>query len=224
MRVRVVPKENQAVKKEEQELAEPQSTNLYRDYVKRGLDIVIASVALLVLSVPMLIIALIIKVDAPHEPILFRQKRVGKDNALFTIYKFRSMKSEAPHQMATENFTNADAYITRVGKVLRKTSLDELPQLLNVLKGDMALIGPRPLIPKEKVVLRMRAELGANRVLPGITGLAQVHGRDELIGEKKAIIDSSYASKVSFGLDLVIFLKTIVDVLVSRGIHDGKDK
>lgn len=220
MRVKIVPKEDQTVNQANESL----KSSIYRDYVKRGLDMCIAAVSIVILAIPMLVIAILVKHDSPNEPILFRQKRIGKNNVPFTIYKFRSMKAEAPHQMATENFANADEYITKVGKVLRKTSLDELPQLFNVLKGDMTIIGPRPLIPSEHEVLNMRAELGANRVLPGITGLAQVNGRDELIGEKKAIIDSTYANKVSFGLDVVIFFKTIVDVVRSRGVHDGKSK
>lgn len=218
MRVKIVPKEDQTVKQANESL----KSNIYRDYVKRGLDMCIAAVSIVILAIPMLVIAILIKRDSPKEPILFRQKRIGKNNVPFTIYKFRSMRAEAPHQMATENFTNANAYITGIGKVLRKASLDELPQLFNVLKGDMAIIGPRPLIPSERKVLTMRAELGANRVLPGITGLAQVNGRDELIGEKKAIIDSTYANKVSFALDVLIFFKTIADVVRSRGVHDGK--
>lgn len=200
------------------------SFHWYRDFFKRILDIVISLIALLILLIPMLIIAILIKIDSPKDSILFRQVRVGKDNKLFTIFKFRSMSADAPHKMATENFKHPEEFITPIGKFLRKTSLDELPQLLNVLKGDMSLIGPRPLIPKEKVVLLMRSELGANRVLPGITGLAQVHGRDELVGEKKAIIDSSYADKVNFGLDVMIFFKTIADVVRSRGVHDGESK
>lgn len=197
------------------------SFHWYRDFFKRILDIVISLVALLILLIPMLIIAIIIKVDSPKDSILFKQVRVGKDNKLFTILKFRSMSADAPHKMATVDFEHPELFITPVGKFLRKTSLDELPQLLNVLKGDMSLIGPRPLIPEEKVVLNMRSELGANRILPGITGLSQVHGRDELIGEKKAIIDSSYAYKVSLGLDIIILIKTILDVIRSRGVHGG---
>lgn len=168
----------------------------------------------------MLIIALIIKIESPNGPILFRQQRVGIDNSRFMIFKFRSMETSAPHQIATEDFINANTYITKVGKILRKYSLDELPQLFNVLKGDMSLIGPRPLIPKEQDVLQKRAELGANKVLPGITGLAQVHGRDNLVGEQKAVVDSIYAEKVSFCLDIIIFFKTIWDVVRSNGVND----
>ncbi len=195
---------------------------LYDNVFKRLFDIVVSLLMLIVLGIPMAIIAWLIKKDSPNEPILFRQKRIGKNDVPFTIYKFRSMSNDAPHQLATENFENPEKFITPVGKFLRKKSLDELPQLFNVLKGNMSIIGPRPLIPEEKEVLKMRDELGASQVLPGITGLAQINGRDELIGEKKATIDGTYARKVSIWLDVFIFCKTIGDVLVSRGVHEGK--
>lgn len=195
----------------------------YRDFFKRELDIVVSLIAIVVLGIPMIIIAICVKKDDPHAKIWFRQERVGEDNRPFVIYKFRTMVDNAPHQVATEEFSNSQAYITGIGKVLRKTSLDELPQLFNVLKGEMSLIGPRPLIPKEKKVLGMRDQLGANKVLPGITGLAQVHGRDELNDKKKAMYDGQYANQVSFSLDMEIFYKTIFDVLRSRGIHDGNE-
>lgn len=124
--------------------------------------------------------------------------------------------------MATENFENPEDYITSIGKIIRKTSLDELPQLFNVLKGDMSIIGPRPLIPIEKKVLALRNQTGASRILPGITGLAQVHGRDEVSDENKAAYDGKYALNISMLLDISIFVKTIFDVLCSRGIHEGK--
>lgn len=193
----------------------------YRDFFKRILDIVISLLGIVVLTVPMLIIALLIKIDSPREHVLFKQARVGKDNQVFTILKFRSMRKDAPHKMATENFENPEEYITRIGKTIRKTSLDELPQLFNVLKGDMSLIGPRPLIPAEKKVLTMRDEFGASKILPGITGLAQVHGRDEVTDENKAAYDGKYAQQISLKLDLWIFFKTIFDVVERKGIHDG---
>lgn len=194
----------------------------YRDFLKRGIDIVISIIAIIVLGVPMIVIAICIKKDDPHAKIWFRQQRVGKYNKIFTIYKFRSMIANAPHQMATEEFDNSQEYITKIGRVLRKSSLDELPQFFNVLKGEMSIIGPRPLIPKEKKVLDLREQLGANTVLPGITGLAQVHGRDKLDDEQKARYDSEYAQKISLLVDLRIFFKTILDVVQSKGIHDGK--
>ena len=201
-----------------------QSFKWYRDFFKRGFDIFFSLIAIIILAIPMMIIALWIKVDSPHEKVLFKQERIGINNVPFTILKFRSMRDDAPHQMATENFENPEMYITRVGKVLRKTSLDELPQLLNVLKGDMSIVGPRPLIPKEKYVLKLRDEYGANKILPGITGLAQVHGRDQVTDENKASYDGKYALNVSLLLDASIILKTVSDVVRSRGVREGKKK
>ena len=133
------------------------------------------------------------------------------------------MNDEAPHQMATENFEHPEMYITHVGKIIRNISLDELPQLFNVLKGEMSIVGPRPLIPKEKQVLKLRDDYGANKILPGITGLAQAHGRDEITDENKAAYDNKYALNVSLLLDMSIVLKTVSDVVRSRGVHDGKE-
>lgn len=194
----------------------------YRDICKSFFDFAFSLIGIILLAIPMMIIALIIKIDSPHEKILFRQKRVGKNNEVFTILKFRSMRQDAPHEMATKDFENPEAYITPVGKFLRKASLDELPQLFNVFKGDMSIVGPRPLIPKEKKVLKMRTEYGANKVLPGITGLAQVHGRDKITDEKKAFYDGKYALNMSILLDFSIILKTIFDVVRSKGIREGK--
>ena len=201
-----------------------QSFKWYRDFFKRGFDIFFSLIAIIILAIPMMIIALWIKIDSPHEKVLFKQERIGINNVPFTILKFRSMRDDAPHQMATENFENPEMYITRVGKILRKTSLDELPQLLNVLKGDMSIVGPRPLIPKEKYVLKLRDECGANKILSGITGLAQVHGRDQVTDENKASYDGKYALNVSLLLDASIILKTVSDVVRSRGVREGKRK
>lgn len=201
-----------------------QSFKWYRDFFKRGFDIFFSLIAIIILAIPMMIIALWIKVDSPHEKVLFKQERIGINNVPFTILKFRSMRDDAPHQMATENFENPEMYITRVGKILRKASLDELPQLLNVLKGDMSIVGPRPLIPKEKYVLKLRDEYGANKILPGITGLAQVHGRDQVTDENKASYDGKYALNVSLLLDASIIMKTVSDVVRSRGVREGKLK
>ena len=201
-----------------------QSFKWYRDFFKRGFDIFFSLVAIIILAIPMMIIALWIKIDSPHEKVLFKQERIGINNVPFTILKFRSMRDDAPHQMATENFENPEMYITRVGKILRKTSMDELPQLFNVLKGDMSIVGPRPLIPKEKYVLKLRDEYGANKILPGITGLAQVHGRDQVTDENKASYDGKYALNVSLLLDASIILKTVSDVVRSRGVREGKKK
>lgn len=212
----------QVLRRKNNDSANDQSFRWYRDFFKRVGDVIFSLVAIIILALPMLVVALLIKVDSPEEPVLFKQIRVGKNDIPFTIFKFRSMSQDAPHQMATENFENPEAYITSVGKVIRKTSLDELPQLFNVLKGDMSIIGPRPLIPTEKKVLAMRDEAGASQILPGITGLAQVHGRDEVTDENKAAYDGKYALNMNMLLDVSIFLKTIFDVIHSRGIHEGK--
>lgn len=197
---------------------------LYRDVIKRIFDILFSILAIIILGIPMLIIAILIKKDSPDEPVIFKQVRIGKDNIPFTIYKFRTMVGNAPHQVSTEKFVNSDKYITPLGNLLRRSSLDELPQLFNVLRGEMSIIGPRPLIPNETNVLKMRTELGANQVLPGITGLAQVNGRDNLIGIKKAQIDASYAQRVNIFLDLIILVRTVFDVINGRGINGGKNK
>lgn len=211
----------QAIRKNDKFKSE-ESFKWYRDFFKRIFDILFSLIAFVILAIPMFIIAILIKIDSPKEHVLFKQVRVGRNDVPFTILKFRSMSNDAPHQMATENFENPEKYITKIGKILRKTSLDELPQLFNVLKGDMSIIGPRPLIPSETDVLAMRDEYGASQILPGITGLAQVHGRDEITDENKAAYDGKYALNVNIFLDLSIFLKTIFDVVHSRGIHEGK--
>lgn len=212
----------QVINEKNDESTNARSFRWYRDFFKRVFDIIFSLIAIIISTLPMLIIALLIKIDSPEEPILFKQVRVGKDDVPFTIFKFRSMSKDAPHQMATENFENPEEYITTIGKVIRKTSLDELPQLFNVVKGDMSIIGPRPLIPIEKKILAMRDETGASQILPGITGLAQVHGRDEITDENKAAYDGKYALNISMLLDISIFLKTIFDVLHGSGIHEGK--
>lgn len=203
---------------------QPSSFRLYRDFLKRVLDILFSIMAIILLGIPMIVIAFLIKKNDPNEPILFKQVRVGKNNVLFTIYKFRTMVENAPHQVSTEELSHPEQYVTSLGNILRRTSLDELPQLFNVLRGQMSIIGPRPLIPNEKAVLKMRTELGATKVLPGITGLAQVNGRDNLIGIKKAQIDASYAHNVNFILDAIILVKTFFDVINGRGINGGQSQ
>lgn len=149
---------------------------IYRTTIKRIFDAFFGVLLLICLLPLMLVLAIWIKLDSKG-PVLFKQERVGRNGKRFTIYKFRSMSDDAPHQMATSEFDTALGYITRSGQLMRKTSLDELPQLVNVVKGEMSFIGPRPLIPKEKNVLRLRHANGAESLAPGITGLAQVRGR-----------------------------------------------
>lgn len=192
---------------------------LYKNVIKRILDISVSLVALIVLLIPFLIIALLIKFDSKG-PVFFKQVRMGKDDVPFDILKFRSMYETAPHQMSTSQLDNPSQYVTTIGKFLRKTSLDELPQLINVIKGDMSIVGPRPLILSEKNVLNLRTRNGASKVLPGITGLAQVNGRDELPDDEKAQFDSYYAANVSLSLDFKIIMKTFIDVLDERGIKE----
>ncbi|MCC4323965.1 sugar transferase [Limosilactobacillus reuteri] len=192
---------------------------LYKNVIKRILDISVSLVALIVLLIPFVIISLLIKLDSKG-PVFFKQVRMGKNDIPFDILKFRSMYETAPHQISTSQLSNPSQHVTTIGKFLRKTSLDELPQLLNVIKGDMSIVGPRPLILSEKNVLDLRTRNGASRVLPGITGLAQVNGRDELPDDEKAKFDSYYAANISIGLDFKIIMKTFVDVLDERGIKE----
>jgi O-antigen biosynthesis protein WbqP len=197
------------------------SNRVYQTKIKRSLDFIFGGILIVCLSPIMLGLAIWVKIDSKG-PVLFKQERVGQDGNLFIIYKFRSMSNDAPHQMATSEFDTAPAYITRSGRVMRKLSLDELPQLFNVIRGEMSFIGPRPLILKEEHVLHLRHANGAESVAPGITGLAQVHGRDEVTDDQKAAYDGEYVANLSFKEDFLILFKTIVDVLQSRGVHDGK--
>lgn len=194
---------------------------IYRTTIKRIFDAFFGVLLLICLSPLMLVLAIWIKLDSKG-PVLFKQERVGRNGKRFTIYKFRSMSDDAPHQMATSEFDTALSYITRSGRLMRKTSLDELPQLVNVVKGEMSFIGPRPLIPKEEKVLRLRHANGAESLAPGITGLAQVRGRDEVTDTQKGDYDGEYASNVTLRGDFSILVETMLAVLARRGVHDGK--
>ena len=191
--------------------------------VKRVFDFVCALLGLIVFSPVMLIVAIAIKVDAPKEPIIFKQERVGRDNKPFTVYKFRSMKQGTP-ELGTTEFTNADRYITKVGAILRKTSLDELPQLWSVLCGTMSLIGERPLILREEEVHFLRNYYGIYQLRPGITGLAQINGRDEMSDFDKVRWDRAYVHNVSLGLDLKILGQTVMKVIKREGVMDDAAK
>ncbi len=186
-------------------------------YVKRLLDIVFASSILLFFAPLLLFLALVIKLDS-RGPIIFRQKRFGQEGKIFTIYKFRTMKQSAPKNHPTNDLVNPQRFITRSGKIMRKLSLDELPQLVNVLRGDMSIVGPRPVILKETDLIAEREKHGANGVKPGITGWAQVNGRDELNIVEKAKKDGEYARAISFLTDLKCVALTIWTV-VSRNGH-----
>lgn len=195
---------------------------MYRAVFKRLFDLIVSVIALIILCIPFLLIAILIKIDS-RGPAFFRQQRMGINSVPFDIYKFRSMYMEAPHNRATAKLDHAEDQITRVGKILRKTSIDELPQFINVFKGEMSVIGPRPVILAEKELIEMRQSNGADRVLPGLTGLAQVHGRDHVSNLKKAGYDGDYAVAVSFRTDLKITLRTIWYVMLRIGIREGKN-
>lgn len=196
---------------------------MYKNGIKRSIDFVLSFFGIILLSPILLILCLAIKLDS-NGPIIFTQKRVGKNKEHFNIYKFRTMKVETPKEMPTHMLENPDFFITRVGKFLRKTSLDELPQLFNILKGDMAVIGPRPALWNQYDLIDKRDEYGANNIRPGITGLAQIQGRDELDIDKKAKLDGKYVQNLSLLLDIKCFFKTFTAVIKSEGIVEGKQK
>lgn len=196
---------------------------MYREYGKRIEDVSIALAALVILGLPMLLVAAAIRLTSKG-PALFRQKRFGKDKQLFTVYKFRTMSTKAPKNMPTNSFTNADSYITPLGGVLRKLSIDELPQLLNVIKGEMSIVGPRPVIKTERKLIDLRQKYQANSVKPGITGWAQVNGRDDLDDQRKAEMDGEYVQQLSFLTDVKIMIKTIGAVLMMSGHTEGSER
>ncbi|MFD1780174.1 sugar transferase [Fredinandcohnia salidurans] len=192
----------------------------YRKYIKRLVDISLSLFALIVLFPLFVVITIAIKIDSKG-PVFFRQKRVGKDKKDFQIYKFRTMHLDAPKDMPTFMLENPDIYITKLGKFLRKSSLDELPQILNILKGDMSIIGPRPVIRKEVELYKEREIRGVYNIKPGLTGLAQVNGRDVIALVEKARLDGYYADHISFLLDLKIFITTLIYVIKLKGVREG---
>ncbi len=193
---------------------------MYRKFFKRFFDIVISLNGILFLGIPMLIIAIIIKIEDPG-PALFKQKRVGKNKEHFMLMKFRSMRMDTPHDTPTHLLENPEQYILKSGKFLRKSSLDELPQLFNILAGQMSIIGPRPALWNQYDLIEERDKYHANDVLPGLTGWAQVNGRDELEIPVKAKFDGEYVENLSFGFDLKCFFKTIGAVFKSEGVVEG---
>ena len=195
---------------------------MYEKYVKNILDRILALLGLIILSPIFLLTALAIKIEEPRGKVFFIQDRSGKEGKAFSCIKFRSMSTEAPNNAATWELDNADSYITKVGRFIRKTSIDELPQLINIIKGDMSIVGPRPVILKEEELINLRRQFGALSVRPGITGLSQISGRDNLPPKKKAETDGEYAANVTFLNDLKIILKTIPQVLSGEGVSEGK--
>ena len=193
---------------------------IYRK-VKRVLDTLLALIILIVLLPILLIVALVIKTTSKG-PVLFKQDRVGKNRKLFIIYKFRTMRVEAPKNCPTYMLNDPDAYITKVGRFLRRSSIDELPQLINILKSEMSFVGPRPTIPQEKELDDLREKYDVFSIYPGLTGWAQINGRDEMSVERKAELDGEYVQKMSFLFDMKIFFLTIIKVFKREGIIEGK--
>lgn len=193
---------------------------MYMKCIKRGLDILLSFGGLVVLLIPMLLIALIVKLDSPG-PVLFRQKRVGLHKRTFSILKFRSMSVDAPKDVPTHQLQNSELYLTCWQRILRRSSLDELPQLWNILVGDMSIIGPRPALWNQEDLIAERDRYGANDVRPGLTGWAQINGRDTLEIADKARYDGEYARRVSFAFDCKCFFGTILAVLRSDDVVEG---
>lgn len=194
--------------------------SLYQNGIKRILDVILSFCAILVCSPILLILAFLIKITSPG-PVLFKQKRIGAHKKYFYILKFRTMRIDTPKDMPTHLLANPDQYITKVGHFLRKSSLDELPQLFNILKGDMSFVGPRPALWNQDDLVAERDKYGANDVLPGLTGWAQINGRDELEIPVKAKLDGEYVKRMSFAFDLRCFLGTFVSVLKADGVYEG---
>ena len=193
---------------------------MYRNGLKRLLGLLMSVSGIIVLSPVYLVLILAIKTTSPG-PIFFKQKRVGIHKTHFQILKFRSMRIDTPKDIPTHMLENPDQYITSVGKFMRKTSLDELPQLFNIVKGDMAVVGPRPALWNQYDLIAERDKYGANDVLPGLTGWAQVNGRDELEIDVKAKYDGEYVERMSFLFDCRCFLMTIASVLKHDGVVEG---
>lgn len=189
--------------------------------VKRCLDILLSAAALLVLLIPMIIIAAVIYLDNPGK-VIFSQNRVGRKGKRFKMYKFRTMNKTAPKYVAAMDLSDPQRHITKVGRILRKLSVDELPQLWNVLKGDMSLIGPRPLISDEYDIHTMRLRFGVYDIRPGMTGLAQINGRDRILPVEKLHWDVRYLREFSFWSDLKIVLTTIPSVLLKKDVKEGR--
>ena len=197
---------------------------MYKKFGKRLIDVILSACGIVVLIPLWVILAIAIKIDDPG-PVFFRQKRIGQDvngeKQFFQIYKYRSMKMCTPKDCPPHLLKNPEQYITKVGGFLRKTSLDELPQIFNILAGQMSIIGPRPALWNQDDLYEERAKYGANGVKPGLTGWAQINGRDELPIDVKARLDGEYVRKLSFGFDVKCFFGTIVSVLKHDGVVEG---
>lgn len=200
--------------------AKMREKSIYNRVVKRLIDLVLSALIMIVLSPLLLMLVISIKLDSKG-PVLFCQKRIGVDKTTFPILKFRTMRIDTPHDMPTHLLENPDQYITRVGSFLRKTSLDELPQLWNIFVGQMSFVGPRPALWNQDDLIAARDRYHANGVRPGLTGWAQINGRDELEIEVKAKLDGFYVQHLSFGFDLKCFIGSFTYVLGRKGVVEG---
>lgn len=193
---------------------------MYRNFIKRLIDLFLATFGLIVLSPVFIVLMLMIKLDSPG-PVLFKQKRVGINKTHFNIYKFRTMRTDTPKDTPTHLLADPDKYITKAGRLLRKASLDELPQIINILLGQMAIIGPRPALWNQYDLIEERDKYGANDIRPGLTGWAQINGRDELPIEVKSKYDGEYVRRMSFLFDLKCLVGTILVVIKRYGVVEG---
>ncbi len=193
---------------------------MYKKHIKRLIDFTLSLIAVVLLFAVFIIIGILIKLDSKG-PVFFCQKRVGKNKKHFDILKFRTMYKDTPKDVPTHLLKDANSQITKIGKFLRKTSLDELPQIFNILIGQMSIVGPRPALYNQYDLINKRDEFKVNELVPGLTGYAQINGRDELPIDVKANYDAHYAKNISFLLDLKIFFKTITNVLFSKGVKEG---
>lgn len=191
-------------------------------YIKRLIDIVLSIFGLILLLPVILLIIILIKIES-RGPVLFKQKRVGKDKIHFNILKFRTMRIDTPKDTPTHLLENPKQWITKMGRFLRKTSLDELPQIINIIKGDMSIIGPRPALWNQYDLISERDKYGANDIYPGLTGWAQINGRDELPIDVKANYDGEYVKHMNFMFDVKCFVGTILSVLKSDGVKEGAE-
>ena len=195
---------------------------MYR-YFKRLIDVLLASIGFLVCLPVLILIAVLIKLDSKG-PVLFKQQRVGKHKSLFWMYKFRTMRTDTPKDTATHLLDQPERFITRLGKFLRKSSLDELPQLLNIINGSMSIIGPRPALWNQYDLIAERDHYGVHDIRPGLTGWAQINGRDELPIVVKAKLDGEYVKQMSLSMDVKCFFGTITIVLKAKGVVEGGSK
>ena len=193
---------------------------MYRRYFKRFLDLILATFATIILSPLLLLIALIIKLTSKG-PVIFKQKRVGLNNKHFNIYKFRTMRVDAPKNTATDKLDNPDQWITKIGGILRKTSLDELPQLINIIKGDMSIVGPRPALWNQDNLNALRTQEEIHTIRPGLTGLAQINGRDENDDEEKVHWDKEYMTQHNIVFDIKCIAYTVLSIINKDGYLEG---